>query len=199
MKQNFPIFAVFTLLLAWCSFGWSNTMQVHKRSEASTYCEENWWTLEVVPDSGWERWKCNFDDWSFCEERAYFHGQCSPNRWNWNTVELDNIQELQEDENLSQETRDEIWELVEEIQEHDEMNNQEVVLDTSCTQEVKQCDDGTYVGRVGEDCEFAPCPWYSLEDDVVQKMLDEHESSWSELTESDIDLMNEIMEAFTKN
>ena len=141
MKQKFSIFAVLTLLLAWCSFGWSNTTQVHKRSEASTYCEENWWTLEVVPDSWWERWKCNFDDWSFCEEWAYFHGQCSPNWWNWNTVELEDMQDLQEDEKLSQEERDEIWELVEEIQEHDESLLEETLSNTSCTQDVKQCDD----------------------------------------------------------
>src|SRR6266849_2973020 len=27
----------------------------------------------------------------------------------------------------------------------------------ACTQEVKRCPDGTYVGRSGPDCEFAPC------------------------------------------
>lgn len=27
-----------------------------------------------------------------------------------------------------------------------------------CTQEVKQCPDGSYVGRSGPKCEFAPCP-----------------------------------------
>lgn len=27
-----------------------------------------------------------------------------------------------------------------------------------CTMEAKQCPDGSYVGRVGPKCEFAPCP-----------------------------------------
>lgn len=27
-----------------------------------------------------------------------------------------------------------------------------------CTMEAKQCPDGTYVGRQGPKCEFAPCP-----------------------------------------
>ena len=27
-----------------------------------------------------------------------------------------------------------------------------------CTMEAKQCPDGTYVGRIGPKCEFAPCP-----------------------------------------
>lgn len=30
--------------------------------------------------------------------------------------------------------------------------------DVVCTMDVKQCPDGTYVGRIPPDCEFAPCP-----------------------------------------
>ncbi len=29
---------------------------------------------------------------------------------------------------------------------------------TACTQEAKQCPDGSYVGRTGPNCEFSPCP-----------------------------------------
>jgi hypothetical protein len=29
---------------------------------------------------------------------------------------------------------------------------------TACTQEAKLCPDGSYVGRTGPNCEFAPCP-----------------------------------------
>lgn len=29
---------------------------------------------------------------------------------------------------------------------------------TACTQEAKQCPDGSYVSRAGSNCEFAPCP-----------------------------------------
>lgn len=200
MKQKFFVFVMLTLLLAWCSFGWGDTMQEHKRNEASDYCEQNWWTIEIVPDSWGEWWKCNFDDWSFCEEWAFFHGECSQNWWNWNTVVLEDIQELQGDENLSLEEKEEISELVEEIQEHDDAANLEkIFLDSTCTQEVKQCEDGTYVGRVGENCEFAQCPWYNLDEDAVQQLLNEHNSTWSELSESDIDLMNEFIEAFTQN
>ena len=28
----------------------------------------------------------------------------------------------------------------------------------ACTQEAKLCPDGSYVGRTGPKCEFAPCP-----------------------------------------
>lgn len=27
-----------------------------------------------------------------------------------------------------------------------------------CTMDAKQCPDGSYVGRIGPNCEFAPCP-----------------------------------------
>lgn len=30
--------------------------------------------------------------------------------------------------------------------------------DVACTEEAMQCPDGSYVGRTGPDCEFAPCP-----------------------------------------
>jgi len=32
----------------------------------------------------------------------------------------------------------------------------------ACTQEAKQCPDGSYVGRTGPNCEFAPCPSEAL-------------------------------------
>lgn len=28
----------------------------------------------------------------------------------------------------------------------------------ACTMDAKQCPDGSYVGRSGPNCEFAPCP-----------------------------------------
>lgn len=30
--------------------------------------------------------------------------------------------------------------------------------DVVCAMDVRQCPDGTYVGRIPPDCEFAPCP-----------------------------------------
>ncbi|MDD5433140.1 MAG: hypothetical protein PHE77_00550 [Candidatus Pacebacteria bacterium] len=34
----------------------------------------------------------------------------------------------------------------------------------ACTQEAMLCPDGSYVGRVGPDCEFAPCPEQNVND-----------------------------------
>lgn len=42
----------------------------------------------------------------------------------------------------------------------------------ACTMEAKLCDDGSYVGRTGPNCEFAPCPVASKQDiaDSKQQM-----------------------------
>ncbi|GIK83434.1 MAG: hypothetical protein BroJett025_00560 [Patescibacteria group bacterium] len=34
-----------------------------------------------------------------------------------------------------------------------------------CTLDAKQCPDGSYVGRVPPNCEFAPCPDFDATDD----------------------------------
>ncbi|EKE19358.1 MAG: hypothetical protein ACD_9C00041G0002, partial [uncultured bacterium] len=34
----------------------------------------------------------------------------------------------------------------------------EVKTDVACTMEAKLCEDGSYVGRTGPNCEFATCP-----------------------------------------
>ena len=33
-----------------------------------------------------------------------------------------------------------------------------VIEEVFCTQDEKLCPDGSYVGKVGPNCEFAPCP-----------------------------------------
>ena len=38
---------------------------------------------------------------------------------------------------------------------------------TACTMEAKQCADGSYVGRTGPNCEFAPCPSVSASPSIV--------------------------------
>ena len=65
----------------------------------------------------------------------------------------------------------------------------------TCTTDVKKCDDWTYVSRVWEDCEFASCPWYVLDESAIQEKIKNYKSSWSELDESDIDLMNDIIDS----
>ena len=184
------------IALTWCSLipqteNWQNETP----NPASVFCEENGGTLEIVPDVWWERGKCNFDDWSFCEEWTYYHGECSPGRWSWNTVELEDIQEAQNDENLSQEEKEEISDLIEEIQEHDEISESTV----TCTTDVKECDDGTYISRWWPNCEFWTCPWEKEEEKTIDDILQKYESTWNEITGSDIDLMFEFIDLMTQN
>lgn len=39
--------------------------------------------------------------------------------------------------------------------------------EVACTAEAKICPDGTAVGRVGPDCEFAPCPGGEIQEDSL--------------------------------
>jgi putative hemolysin len=76
------------LLISWCTIKTSeinvdNDVEqnnVWMANPASVYCEENWWTLELIFDNGESYWVCNFQDWSFCEEREFYHGECPINK-----------------------------------------------------------------------------------------------------------------------
>lgn len=201
MNKKIFLLAIFTLLLPWCSLIPDNNEPVQEKNPASIFCEENWWILEIVPDAWWERWKCNFEDGSFCEERAYYRWECSPNRWNWNTIELEDIQEIQNYEGISQDIKDEVSELVEEIQEYEDVEDSENNggVEITCTADVKECADWTYVSRVWENCEFAACQWEIPDEDTIKEKLKSYETTWSWLDESDIDLMNEIIDTVIWN
>jgi len=45
----------------------------------------------------------------------------------------------------------------------------------ACTQEAKQCSDGSYVGRTGPNCEFAPCPVVDEVDETAEPVPSEVE------------------------
>lgn len=194
MKQKTLIsLAMISLVCtAWCSLIPENSTTEEIVNPASEYCEQNWWILEIVPDEWWSRWKCNFDDGSFCEEWAYYHGECSPGRWNGNTVE---IEDIQNNEEISELDKQEVSEIIEEIWSISEDESQGDIV--TCTADVKQCDDWTYVSRWWPNCEFWPCPWMALDENVVQDTLERYKTTWSELMESDIDLMNEIIDIMT--
>lgn len=196
MKQKtlISLVSIGVFCLSGCTLIPENTVQEEVANPASEYCEQNWWKLEIVPDEWWSRWKCNFDDGSFCEERAYYHGECSQGRWDGNTVE---IEEIQDNAEISQEDKEEIEEIIEEIEEMNEAEELERQTVT-CTADVKMCDDGTYVSREWPNCEFWECPWLSLDENFVQETLEKYKSEWSELAESDIELMNEIINIITE-
>ncbi len=43
------------------------------------------------------------------------------------------------------------------------IQNQGIKKSVACTQEAKQCSDGSYVGRTGPNCEFSACPLASTD------------------------------------
>lgn len=195
MEQKLFAISILSILITstWCSLVPQNSTQENISNPASEYCESNWWALEIVPDEWWSRWKCNFDDGSFCEERAYLHWECSPGRWEWNTIEID---EIQDNEKISDQDKEEITELIEEFWETS--NEQPENSEVTCTADTKMCEDWTYVSRKWPNCEFEPCQWTTLNEEIIQETLKKYESTWSEMTENDIDLMNEIIDIFSQ-
>ncbi len=56
----------------------------------------------------------------------------------------------------------------------------------ACTQEARLCGDGSYVGRTGPDCSFAPCPEIKATTSpvtTVNQVPAVNEASWKTLTE----------------
>ncbi len=79
----------------------------------------------------------------------------------------------------------------------------------ACTEEAKECPDGSRVGRNWPDCEFDTCPTQNddtttgdqtnqTEEETITDILENHaNTSWYQeewLTEADIDLMEAIIE-----
>ena len=84
------LLAAWSLVLVWCT-----TEKVEKTelaNPASEYCEEKWWTLELIDWS----WICKFDDWSYCEEWAYMRGECME----WEQIDGDDVEEIVLEDNL---------------------------------------------------------------------------------------------------
>lgn len=193
-----------SLSFSWCSFESNNTDNKAEdtiANEASVYCENHWWTLELVPDEWWVRWKCNFDDWSFCEEWAYYHWECSPGWWNGNTLKMDEIQN-------NDDINEEFINLVEELWEGDlldtwddtenNLQDTQTIANNCPKNEIKKCNDWTFLVREWPNCEFWSCPGYPLSDDFIQDLLHQYQNSGSELNENDIDLMNGIIDVMTQ-
>lgn len=49
-------------------------------NSASEFCEQLWWIVSIVESEWWEKWMCNFSDWTSCEEWALFNRECWLNK-----------------------------------------------------------------------------------------------------------------------
>ena len=59
------------------------------------------------------------------------------------------------------------------------------VNNVACTEEVKLCPDGSYVGRTGPDCEFAEC---SAANTNINSSDDSSEDEYLQITEWGVEL-----------
>jgi len=88
-KKTFGIaalLAITTLTLVGCGKNDTPVENPDENAEianpASVYCEENGGTLQLEEGD----WLCMFDDGSYCEEWAFFDGECKPGEIIYNTV-----------------------------------------------------------------------------------------------------------------
>lgn len=184
------------VIMSWCQQ--TNTQQepVQIANPASEFCEQNWWALELIFDN-WESYGvCNFEDWSFCEEREYYRGECQP-KWN-TTLNLvaDSFESCTKLGNPIQEsyprkcTSKDWITFVEGI---DEL--------TVCPSDAKICPDWSVVTRTWNECHFETCATNQNNNqdiETINDIFDEYKKSdainntW--LTQEDIDLMEKVVD-----
>ena len=170
---------------------------------ASVYCEENWWTLEMIFDN-WESYgMCHFQNGSTCEEREFYRKECFPvadKTWNKQNINWETNKTVQEsNKEKSWNINTSIWNEKESSEKTDTQNTKKDWSDmTVCTMDAKQCPDWSYVSRSWQDCEFAKCPTEKQNNKSIDEIINNHqESSWYQeewLTEDDIDLMEQIID-----
>lgn len=174
------------LLLTGCLKQKASDNVVGIANPASVYCEENWWTLELIFDN-WESYGiCHFENWKTCEEREFFRGECSSDEYTWlvDEININDFESCKEAWNPIKETYPATCfynnnTFVQEIEDDKENNayswkdykenilyswenniittwNKDETI--YCTMDAKQCPDWSYVSRSWPKCEFAPCP-----------------------------------------
>lgn len=101
---------------------------------------------------------CHFPDGSSCEERAFYRGECAKNdilivNDFYSCVQAGNpIMESYPRQCAHNGTT------------YTEVIKKDITTPTEeeeavfCTMDAKECPDGSYVGRIPPNCEFAPCP-----------------------------------------
>jgi len=198
--MKIKIFAILLLssilIVTGCSNQKNTDDSVWMANPASVYCEANSWTLELIYDAWKSYWICHFSDWSSCEEREYFRGECKPNQMSWT---INNFQWCMNAgypimESYPRQCKTPEWKSFTEDIESWSVEN------VVCTMEAKKCPDGSFVSRTWPNCEFTPCPntkttsW----EPSIKEILEEHKNkeSFQEpgMTEDDIDLIETIIE-----
>jgi hypothetical protein len=192
MKKYILWLTIFgVLLLSGCL--WPDRQKL--LDDAVSFCVWNGWTLTT----SWDVFVCTFSDWTSCE---------SPTFGNWCIVPGKDVESNLEDEN-NQDKIDEPAIDGNETINHETINhdrdiintdkttNQEVVdqknlwtnsthttwKDTeeirSCTADVKECPDGSFVSRIPPNCDFQACPEIKKSEvNEISQNIDSDDNAW---------------------
>jgi len=171
---------IISILIPACTTNKTKDNNVWLANPASVYCEENWWVLELVFESGEMIWICNFPDWSRCEERAYYRGEC--------------INEIKSEKLDIEQTDNKTWN--EEI-ENSEININNIETITNETNDVNS--DESDVNKENEQNENEKADINSDKNNTwkqkvdIDKLLEKCNPGQTWLTEWDIECMEDII------
>jgi hypothetical protein len=114
---------------------------------ASTNCINTGGTLEIVDTNAGQVGMCTLPSGKVCEEWALFRGECSPNICGTCPELSPPAPGFCSDGKIVAGITDDCG-----------CTSPPTCEAVACTMDAMACSDGTYVGRVAPDCNFAPCP-----------------------------------------
>jgi uncharacterized protein len=124
---------------------------------ASVYCEDNGGKLEIVTDAnGGQYGLCKLADGNICEEWDYFKGDC-PKKLPADCGTCPQYSPPAPGFCLG-------GNIIDGGKNDCGCQLPPKCETVACTEEAKLCSDGSAVGRVGPNCEFAPCPKTAAEE-----------------------------------
>ncbi|MFH0978211.1 MAG: DUF333 domain-containing protein [Candidatus Woesearchaeota archaeon] len=146
MKKIFLVLTILGLLTLFaCKSG--NTGSTQIANPASVNCVDKGGKLDIITATdGSQQGMCTLTDGTKCEEWAYYRGEC-PTACALCAQLAPPGPEFCVNGNIIPATPDACG-----------CVGAPTCEAAACTQEAKVCPDGSAVGRVGPNCEFAPCP-----------------------------------------
>ena len=140
------IFLTIVLVLLGCATK-QHTDNTQIANPASVFCEKNSGKLAIITAAdGSQSGECTLADGTKCEEWAYYRGEC-PKKCGSCPQLASPSSDFCKDGKIVPSAPDECG-----------CVGASTCEPVACTMDAKTCPDGSFVGRIAPNCEFAPCP-----------------------------------------
>lgn len=119
---------------------------------ASTYCVQQGGTVQIVDTADGQRGNCILKNGQVCDEWDYYRDTCNPNMPAKNCPNISNPgPDFCPNGTIIPPMKDNHGCL-------EAPTCQSTTEPVACTMDAKACPDGTFVGRIPPNCEWASCP-----------------------------------------